>query len=177
MHDEHLTSRGPVPAATRPSFLSLFTSAGAVYGLVLVAGMIVISRNLTSTSIEALLVVLATLVVFFIAHVYAGTVGYLADPVHRDAGVREAIRIALRDSAGLLLVGIVPLLALLLGVSGVIARSDAVWLALAVDLLLLAILGWVITATRTPRIVWRLGGALLTAALGGVMILLKVVIH
>lgn len=183
MRTQKAESSDPETVAGRPDgprrgFLaSLLTSAGAVYGLVLVAGMIVISRNLTSSSIEALGVVLATLLVFFVAHVYAGAVGHLADPAHRGERVREAVRVALRDSAGLLLVGVVPILALLLGVTGVVARSDAIWLALGIDMLLLAILGWIIAASRTSHLGWRLGGAVLTAALGGVMILLKVLIH
>jgi len=159
------------------SLASLLTSAGAVYGLVLVAGMIVISRNLTGSSLEALGVVSATLLVFFGAHVYAVAVGRLADPAHSDERVGEALRHGVTESAGMLLVGLIPLLALLLGVIGAIRRTDAVWLALAVDMLLLGALGWIITSARTSRFWRRLGGALLTAALGCVMILLKVLIH
>ncbi len=166
-----------VTEVRRGGLAHLVTSAGSVYGLVLVAGMIVISRNLTGSSIEALGVVVATLVVFFIAHVYADVVGYLADVRHRESSLREAIRHGIQDSAGLLVLGSIPVIVLLLGVVGVLGRSDAVWLALALDVLLLGILGWAITAARTSRVLHRLGGALLTAALGGVMILLKVLIH
>ena len=169
-----MDARGSV-GSRRRAFTALITSAGGVYGLVLVAGMIVISRNLTGSSAEALGVVLATLLVFFVAHAYAGTIGHLAHS--RQEGVREALRHGVRESAGLIVLGAVPVAMLLLGVIGVVGRSDAVWLALLVDMLLLGVLGWTITAARSERFWPRLGGAVLTAALGAVMILLKVLIH
>ncbi len=169
---------GLAPVATsRGGFRPLVTTAGGVYGLVLVAGMIVISRNITDTSTGALGVVMATLLVFFVAHVYADVIGFLADPENRDAGIPEAIRFGVQHAAGLLILGSIPVFVLVLGVVGVVGQSDAVWLALAVDMLLLGVLGWTITAARAAGFLPRLGGALLTATLGGVMILLKVLIH
>lgn len=153
----------------------LATSADGIYGLILVAGMIVVSRNLTGTSGEALLAVVATLLVFFVAHAYAATVAKLAKPGH--GGLRDSIRHGVRDSVGLLVVGVVPVAVLLLGVLGVLRHADAVWIALAVDGLLLGVLGWFITAARSASIWARIGGAMLTAACGGLMILLKVLIH
>lgn len=96
----------PSPAPARSGFAALVMSAEAVYGLIIVAGMIVVSRNLTGTSGEALLSVVVTLLV-----------------------------------PGLLLVGAIPLVVLALGVFGALRHADAVWLALAVDLVLLGALG------------------------------------
>lgn len=69
---------------------ALVRSSEGIYGLILVAGMIVVSRNLTATSGEALLSVVITLVVFFAAHVYAATVSWMA--AGEDRNVPEALR-------------------------------------------------------------------------------------
>lgn len=156
-------------------FDRLATSAEGVYGLILVAGMIVVSRNLTGGSVEAFLTVVVTLVVFFVAHVYAATVSGLADP--RTAGLREAVRHGVRESMGLLVVGAVPIAVLVLGVTGILRQGDAVWAALIVDGIMLGVLGWVIASAREATLWGRTCGALLTAACGALMILLKVLIH
>ena len=155
---------------------TLAGSSGGVYGLVLVAGMIIVSRNLTGTSADALLTVVATLVVFFVAHVYAATVAVLVES-GRKTGLRQALRHGVRDSAGLLVIGGIPPLILLLGVTGLLRQSDAVWIALIIDIALLGVLGWFIASARTSNVWARLGGVLITAACGGVMILFKVLIH
>lgn len=160
----------------RERLVSLTTSAGGVYGLIVISGIVVVSRNFTARSVDGLLVVLGTLLVLFVAHSYALTVAQLA-PGRREVTLREAIRRGVTESAGMLVVGLVPAAVLLLGVVGLMRPSDAVWLALLVDVALLALLGWGITAGRTRSGWARLGGALVTAALGGVIILLKVLIH
>lgn len=163
------------PSRTSWRISDLVVSAEGIYGLILVAGMIVVSRNLTGSSGEALLTVIATLVVFFLAHVYAVAVSTLADS--RPGGVRAAIRHGVHESLGLLVVGVIPVLALALGVLGALRHNDAVWVALAIDAALLGVLGWFITAARTPSTWARVGGALLTAACGALMIVLKALTH
>lgn len=154
-----------------------FLSEGGIYGLVLVAGMIVVSRNLAGGSLDALMTVFTTVVVFYIAHVFADTLTGLSGE-HGDAlTVRQSLRRALRRSAGMVGVAVVPLAVLALGVTDVLDDDDAVWLALIVDVVLLGAVGWWITAARTQNPWRRLGGALLIAALGGVLILLKALIH
>ncbi len=173
-HAEGMRERGS------PSWLRrMLVTEGSVYGLILVAGMVVVSRNLTARSIDAVLTVLATVLVFYAAHVYAATVAALAGDGAEDArpSVGAALRAAMLHSAGMLVVAVLPLLALFLGVWGLLGHSDAIWAALLIDVVLLAGLGWLVTALRT-RAVWaRVGGAVLTAAFGGVLILLKVLIH
>ena len=62
-----MQSTTPGDGSIRSGLSSLVRSAEGVYGLILVAGMIVVSRNLTGTSAQALLSVVVTLVVFFAA--------------------------------------------------------------------------------------------------------------
>lgn len=162
---------------------AIAASAGSVYGLIVVSGVVVVSRNLTASSAEALVTVVATLLVFFAAHAYAASLGHLADARTGDDGttrrssVAEAVRHGIRESIGMLAVGLVPVAVLLLGVVGAIRPGDAVWLALLVDVALLGVLGWAITAARVTGLWARLGGALLTAGFGAVIVALKVLIH
>ncbi|AXK44570.1 hypothetical protein [Brachybacterium saurashtrense] len=152
----------------------LSSSAGEIYGLIVVSGAIVVSRTLTGSSWEALLGAAGTLLVFFSAHCYAAT---LAEMGRERLPVRDALRRGLADSVGMLAVGAAPLLVLLLGVVGVLRPSSAVWLALLVDVVLLGVLGWAVAATRLRSPWARLGGALVTAAFGGALIALKAFIH
>lgn len=165
----------PSPAPARSGFAALVLSAEAVYGLIIVAGMIVVSRNLTGTSGEALLSVVVTLLVFFAAHVFAAAASAMAQGSAGGAG--DALRHGARESAGLLLVGAIPLVVLALGVFGALRHADAVWLALAVDLVLLGALGWFIAASRTRNVWIRIGTVVLTAAFGGILIILKALVH
>ncbi|MGM7697849.1 hypothetical protein [Microbacterium sp. A84] len=171
-------SSGVTPDTVRPVGIgALATSAGGVYGLIIVAGMIVVSSNLSDDTGAAFLSVVATLLVFFAAHVYAAAVSWMVSPGGTRRGLGEAFRHGLQDSAGLLLISAIPLAVLALGVVGLLRDTDAVWLALGTDVLLLGALGWLIAATRTDSIWARLGGALLTAAFGGILIALKALVH
>lgn len=154
--------------------MELVSSAGGIYGLIVVSGVIVVTRNLTGSSWEALLAVVGTLLVFFAAHAYAAT---LAEMSHHRLSFPAALRAGIGESLGMLVIGFIPVLVLLLGVLGVLQPVDAVWLALLIDVLLLGFLGWAVTAARLRSPWARLGGAMITAAFGGLIIALKALIH
>jgi len=154
----------------------ILMSEEAVYGLILVSGMIVVSYTLTGTSLSALTTVIGTVIVFFAAHVYAGTLARLA-ATDGKAGLGESIRASARHSLGMLLISLAPIAVLLLGVTRAVDDDVAVWLALSVDTLALGILGWLAVSKWTRHWWLRLGSALITAAFGGVIILLKAFIH
>jgi len=84
MTDEQLL--GTTPKVTR-----ILMSEEAIYGLILVSGMIVVSYDLAGTSLNALITVVVTVLVFFAAHVYAGTLARLA-ATGGNAGLAESIR-------------------------------------------------------------------------------------
>jgi hypothetical protein len=138
--------------------------------------MIVVSYNLTGTSLSALVTVVVTVLVFFCAHVYAGTLARLA-ATDGKAGLPESIRGAVHHSLGMLLISLAPVAVLLLGVTRVVDDDRAVWFALFIDSLALGILGWLAVAKWTRHFWLRLASALLTAAFGGVLIFLKAFIH
>lgn len=169
MSDEQLL--GTTPQVTR-----ILMSEEAIYGLILVSGMIVVSYGLAGTSLNALITVVVTVIVFFAAHVYAGTLARLA-ATDGKAGLPESVRAAVHHSLGMLLVSLAPIAVLLLGVTRAVDDGVAIWLALSIDAIALGVLGWLAVAKWTPHFWLRLASALLTAAFGGVLILLKALLH
>lgn len=153
----------------------LLVSEEAIYGLILVAGMIIVASERGYEAWETLVTVLVTVLVFFAAHVYAGTVSRMAGG--RRSSVPAALRGALRHSRGLLVVSVLPLLVLVLGASELITPDAAVWTSLVITVVLLVVDGWLMAASRTPSFWTRVAGAAISGAFGAVLILLKVVIH
>jgi hypothetical protein len=159
-----------------------FASESAVYGVVLVSGLLVIVANQNEASASEVLVkVLGTCLVFWLAHLYAGTVAHLGDHHDEEFSERErllrAVRHAVEHSWGMLGATIVPALILGLGAAGVITHANAIWGTLWVDVAILAVLGYLGVSRWTPAIWVRLLGGLGTAALGVVLIFLKAFIH
>ena len=169
MGDEQLL--GTTPKVTR-----ILMSEEAVYGLILVSGMIVVSYNLTATSLNALITVVVTVLVFFAAHVYAGTLARLA-ATEGKAGLPASLSAAVHHSIGMLLISLAPITVLVLGVTQVMPDDLAVWLALIIDTLALAVLGWIAVAKWTGHFWLRLASALTTAAFGLILVALKAFIN
>ncbi|HET6300613.1 hypothetical protein [Microbacterium sp.] len=147
----------------------------AVYGLILVSGMLVISGTNAGTALNALVTVALTVIVFFAAHVFAGALARLAASGGRS-GIRASVGSAARQTFGLLFVSIVPLTILLLGTLGVFDDHRAIWLALIANTIILGALGWWAVARWSTHWTARLIGALITASFGGVLVLLKAVV-
>ncbi|MCR2762257.1 hypothetical protein NQ152_01910 [Microbacterium sp. zg.B48] len=159
-----------------PRVSRILMSEEAVYGLILVSGMIVVSYNLTGTSLSALVTVVVTVLVFFAAHVYAGTLARLA-LTEGKAGLPQSLRAAARHSRGMLLISLAPIAVLLLGVTRVVDDDLAVWTALVVDTVALGVLGWLAVLKWTSRFWVRVVSALTTAAFGLVIVAMKAFIH
>ena len=159
-----------------PRVARILTSEESVYGLILVSGMIVVSGTVSGTSLNALVTVAVTVVVFYLAHVYAGTLGRLA-ATDGEAGLRTSLAGAPRHSRGLLVSSIVPLLILLLGTTDLIDDTVAIWSALIANTVMLGVLGWIVVARWSTHWMPRLLSALITAGFGLVLIALKALIH
>jgi hypothetical protein len=150
----------------------ILMSEEAIYGLILVSGMIVVSGSSTGTAVDALITVAVTVVVFYAAHVFAGTLGRLA-----ATDWQATLRASAHQSGGMLLAAVPPLLILLLGATRVIDDSLALWVALIANTVLLGALGWIAVARWSTHWIPRILSAVITAAFGGVLILLKALIH
>lgn len=154
-----------------------FATEEAVYGVILVAGMIVVASGYGTSSWSAFTTVVVTVLVFWAAHVYAGTVAHHGLERDRVIGLREAFRLALKRSVGLLTSALIPSFILLLGATESVADATANWFALWTCVLVLATLGFIAFSRREAPWPWRIVGALGTAMFGVAMIILKAVIH
>ncbi len=156
----------------------VLASESAVYGVVLVSGLVVISADTDDPSSKVLIKIASTVLVFWAAHVYAGFVAYphqkQADP---NATWSKALRSSLAHSWGMLVAALIPGVVLLAGALGVVDDADAIWTSLWVDVGLLAAIGYLGAATWSTKLWVRLLGGLSTAALGIVLIMMKALTH
>ncbi|MGC5171239.1 hypothetical protein ACLQ2Q_11365 [Microbacterium sp. DT81.1] len=154
-----------------------FATEQAVYGVILVSGMIVVSGTAESTSWTVFWTVLVTVVVFWLAHVYAGTVAHHGLDHGRVLGIRESFRQALAQSWGLLASALIPCTILLLGATKAVPDPVAIWAALWTGVVVLGVLGYAAFLRRGASWPMRIVGAVSTAGFGMVMIALKSIIH
>jgi hypothetical protein len=154
-----------------------FVTEEAVYGVILVDGMIVVSAGHGASAWSVFATVVGTVIVFWAAHVYAGTVAHHGLDHERMIGLGDAFRLSLKRSLGLLASALIPSFILLLGATQAITDSYAIWTALWAGVVVLAVLGWVAFARRGSPWPIRVAGSLGTAAFGLAMILMKALIH
>jgi hypothetical protein len=170
--DDEIRVRGGVSLRN-----ALLVTEESVYGTILVSGMIVVSRGYSSTSWETFLSVIGTVLVFWVAHIYAGAVaGYHV--VRGDATtVFVALKHSFRDSLGFLFAALPPSAVLLLGALQAVPDDAAVWVALWLGVVILGVIGYRMFALRQSSLRVRILGSLSTAAFGVAMIVLKALIH
>jgi hypothetical protein len=159
--------------------LAAYRTEYSIYGVVLVSAIIAVSWE-DETDLEVLLFTLGSVVVFWLAHIYAGTVAREETEVTDAARYRAILAAALasaRHTAGLLIAMVLPTIALLLAVVGLLDEYVAYYLALWVGVAVLAVLGWTASARRGSPWYWRLVSAIVTASLGMLVIWLGALFH
>ena len=165
-------SKGPIQ--------TLISEAG-VHGVVMVSGLIVIVNETSDSAGEILIKIVATVVVLWAAHIYAGTVAKMATLAEGDASAHEnlprAISYAIDHSWGVLLAALIPAMVLLLGVIGLLTHHNAIWGALWADVALLGVIGFLGVSRWTDRLEMRALAGVGTALLGIVLIALKALVH
>jgi hypothetical protein len=165
------------PLASNAFVRATFVTEESVYGVILVSGMIVVSAGHGATAWNVFWTVIATVIVFWAAHLYAGTVAHHGLDHDRVVGLREAFRGSFRRSLGLLASALLPSFILLLGATKAIPDVLAMWAALWAGVFVLAVLGFIAFRRRGASLLMQIVGALVTAAFGVAMILMKVLIH
>ncbi len=146
--------------------------AGLVYGTIVVMGVIAASsEGLESDPARIAALVMATSVVFWLAHVYAHALELSVSSGERltGAGIKE---VAVHE-ASILSAAVLPTAALLLGAFDLVGDRAAIWLALAAGTTALAAQG--LAYARIERLS-RLGTAMLlitNLALGLAIVALK----
>ncbi|MGR0319166.1 hypothetical protein [Agromyces sp. ZXT2-3] len=173
--------RRPAHATAPPSAVDIvrssFVTEESVYGVILVSGMIVVAGGHGDSSWSVFWTVVLTVLVFWAAHVYAGTVAHHGMDDHRMVGLGEAFRGAMRRSLGMLVAALIPAFILLLGATRAIPDPIAIWTALWVGVGVLAVLGFIAFRRRGASLLIQVTGALGTAAFGVAMIVLKAFVH
>ena len=154
-----------------------FVTEESVYGVILVSGMIVVAGAHGDSSWFTFWTVTTTVLVFWAAHLYAGTVAAHGMDDHRMVGLGEAFRHAFRRSLGMLTAALIPALILLLGATHAVSDSVALWTALWVCVGVLAVLGFIAFRRRGATLLMQVVGSLATAGFGIAMILLKAFVH
>ena len=172
-HPESSASPNPTPPADRWGLVT----QESVYGMVLVAGLILVAAAYESVSWEVFLHVIATVIVFWIAHVYASVIADAHFMNGRHDKLRPIIRRSFAHAFGLLLAAVVPCAVLILGITGALPDEDALLLALWACVGVLGVLGFVAFARRGFGVLGRLLGATLTAGLGMVLVIVKALVH
>jgi hypothetical protein len=174
-------------------------SADAIYGTILFAALIGASAGENSTGegdgipgdatshgialqfgdsaidrgavLDTLLLAGVTLIVFWLAHVYARTIAG-----HGSArSVRQALGDALEKSSGMLFAAIPSTIVLLLGVAGLL--PDATDWSLVLAIIVLGVLGWQSFAERGSGVWARIAGATVSALLGLALVILNAGVH
>jgi hypothetical protein len=151
-------------------------SPETVYGTVIVAAL-VFATSSEDSAWDVWWKTVATVVILFAAHAYAEAVAAHGRHGTRVTTLREAIRLGLNQSVGLLYAAIVPAVLLLLGGFGVLSRSLSLNLALWSAVVVLAVLGYFAFRDRGSSILIRVIGGLGTGAFGAIIIVLKTLIH
>lgn len=151
--------------------------AAGVYGTILVLGIITaLSLDAEAGPGEILGGVLATAVVFWLAHVYAETLA-----LRLTAGSGGSLRGVALDVAGeqwpIAEAAFVPSAPLALGAVGALGRSTAI--TVAIVFALLDLFGWGYAAGRVmyPSPLKAAGSAVLLTGAGLIMVLLKNLVH
>ena len=148
---------------------------GFIYGTIVVLAVVVAGARAYPHGAGKIAVLAAvTSVVFWVAHVYSHSVAYAVSH-DRHLSLATLGRIARRE-ASLLEAAVPPVAALLLGAVGVLSTQSAVWVAVAVGLVVLAVQG--IVFARVERLGWLGTMAIVGAnvALGVVLIGLKLLV-
>lgn len=155
-------------------------SSSAIYGLLVYASLIAATAahpDDDDTIGTILTFSLVTLVVFWTAHLYAGTLSHHGNFDAADVTLWESIKHGADESFGMLEAAVIPTIVLVLGAVGVLEpRTSIVWSLIAATVVL-GFLGFIAFTLREDRLWVRLVGAVVTALFGVVLIILESSIH
>ncbi|GGI46283.1 hypothetical protein BCL57_001314 [Agromyces flavus] len=177
----HAVAASVSAAVARPARLMLraVRTESAIYGVVLVSALIAVGWE-DDTDLEVLLFTLGTTGVFWLAHVYAGTIAREEGPESgrpRWRAILAAARRSAVDTSRMLLAMVVPTAFLGMAALGWLDEYVAYYIALWAGVLVLAVIGWWTAARRGGPWGWRILSALVTASLGLLVIWLSSLVH
>ena len=150
--------------------------ASGIYGLILVTAVVAgVSADPHLEAWKGALVVFVTTVVFWIAHVYANLLA-LHHSQRRRSSLAEAGEVGLQELP-LVFAGVFPILILLLlGATGAVSRDTAFTVAVWAGVTVLFIEGIILARRDGHGILVTLLSASISAGLGIVVIILKILV-
>ena len=155
---------------------AVMRTEGAIYGTVLSITLIAVGWD-KDTDLDVLLFLLGSVTVFWLAHLYAGTIARLPGTEPSPRTVAAAVVDTARHSIGMIAAMVVPALLLALGPLGALDEWTAYYLALGSGVVILAVLGYVLSARRGSPLGRRLLSTLTTTLLGFVVVWLSTLVH
>lgn len=171
-----MTDASPASRSTPTGFAAWFDvrfrSPAAIYGTIVFAAFLAINDDHSDDPWDLLDNAILSLIVFFLAHVFAHT---LTD--HGRHGFVRALRRAVQHSAGMLYAAVPTALVLVVGGWQGADLEDLYELTVWVTIAVLAILGYVAYWRRGAHVVVRLLGALGTGLLGFALVILEYAVH
>lgn len=148
----------------------------SIYGTLLVGSLVAVAEEDEDPVVMLILVAFAV-GVFYLAHVFAGTIAHRGKEDERILPITHAIEHSAKHSRGLLYAGVLPVLALVPGAFGLISGEASQDLALLVVLISLIVMGWQAMAERRARWYGRLLGSVVCGLFGMFVIVLEAVTH
>lgn len=168
------TSRTPFAAVGAVS--AILRTEGAIYGTVLAITLIAVGWD-DDTDLEVLLFLLGSVSVFWLAHLYAGTLARLPEAEPGARTILDAVLATARHSIGMLAAMVVPAALLALAPLGLVEEWTAYYLALGSGVAILALLGYLTSARRGSPPGRRVLSTLCTMLLGLVVVWLSTLVH
>jgi len=144
--------------------------AGAIYGTILVTS-IVAAADSSDAIWQSLGIVEVTVVVFWLAHVYAHALAWSLDANEKFS--RRGLRPIARKEWPLLQAAVVPSLALLAGGIGFIATQTAYWIAIGYGVVMLVSWGLVFARQERLSLIATCAVVFANALFGLAIVLLK----
>lgn len=147
---------------------------GAITGTVVCAAAIAYGQGHLETIGQLMIAILGTVIVYWIAHLHAVTIGASLTHRHRPFA---AFRHALVETVPMLAASVVPLVVLVVATLFGTDLSTAAWASLMATIALLAIYSYLAASRAGLEPLARLGGAAAGAGVGVLVALLKVALH
>ena len=148
----------------------------AVYGLILYSALLAVLVD-DHDALETFFISGGTVVVFWAAHVYAGTIATHRGPDGQPQSMGTAFRRTISHVSGMLYAAVLPALVVLPSLFGVVTDEEAVDNALDLVVIALGVIGYFSFAQRKAKMWVRILGALGTALFGVFIIVLNIIVH
>jgi len=170
-----MSSPGPTRGSARRDPLGLVSGGqGAITGTVVSAAVIAYGADHFDTTAQLCAAIVGTVVVYWLAHVHAETLG--SSLTHRHHPV-AALRHAMLASMPILGASVVPVLVLVVSMLGGADPKASAWIALIATIGLLTAYSYVAGARGGLELGGRIASAAAGAGIGILVALLKVALH